>query len=63
MTTSIAIAARALAVGAHSLTLTYLGDGNHAADEGTVSVTVVKASSAVSGTAADITWARRARSP
>ena len=54
--TSIAIAARALAVDAHSLTLKYLGDGNHAADEGSVSVTVVKASSSVSGTAADITW-------
>ena len=43
-------------MGTHSLTLKYLGDGNHAADEGTVSVTVVKASSSVSGTAADITW-------
>ncbi|WP_165356762.1 ExeM/NucH family extracellular endonuclease, partial [Nocardioides zhouii] len=53
---SITIAAKALAVGTHSLTLKYLGDGNHAADEGTVSVTVVKASSTVSGTAADITW-------
>ncbi|HEV2797512.1 MAG TPA: Ig-like domain-containing protein, partial [Nocardioides sp.] len=54
--TSVAIASKALAVGTHSLTLTYLGDGNHAADEGTVSVKVVKASSSVSGTAADITW-------
>ena len=57
-TTTIAIAAKALAVGDHSLTLTYVGDRNHAADEGTVSVTVVKASSTVSGTAADITWGK-----
>ena len=54
--TTIAVAAKALAVGNHTLTLKYLGDGIHAADEGSVSVTVVKASSTVSGTAADITW-------
>ncbi|MBL0749005.1 ExeM/NucH family extracellular endonuclease, partial [Nocardioides baculatus] len=54
--TTIAIAAKALPVGTHPLTLEYLGDGTHAADQGSVSVKVVKASPSVSGTAADITW-------
>ncbi|RYC12675.1 Ig-like domain-containing protein, partial [Nocardioides zhouii] len=55
-TTLIAIPSRALAVGTHALTLKYLGDGSHSSSQGTMSVTVVKASSSVSGTAADITW-------
>ncbi len=55
---TIAIEAGALAVGDHTLTLKYLGDDDHDASESTVDVTVVKASSTVSGTAADITWGR-----
>ncbi|MDR7251881.1 hypothetical protein J2X46_000853, partial [Nocardioides sp. BE266] len=54
--TSVAIAARALEPGSHSLTVKYLGDSHYAASLGSVSVTVVKASSTVSGTAADVTW-------
>ena len=54
--TSIAIAAEALAVGDHSLTLKYLGDAGTKPSQGTVGVTVVKATSTVSGTAPDITW-------
>ncbi|MBL0749004.1 Ig-like domain-containing protein, partial [Nocardioides baculatus] len=54
--TTIAIAAKALAVGTHSLTLKYLGNSSFTASEGSVSVRIVKASSSVSGTAADITW-------
>jgi 5'-nucleotidase len=55
-TSTIAIAAEALSVGDHELTLKYVGNGDYKASESTVSVTVVKASSSVSGTAADITW-------
>ncbi|HEY0641928.1 MAG TPA: ExeM/NucH family extracellular endonuclease, partial [Nocardioides sp.] len=55
-TSSIAIAAKALAVGDHTLTVKYLGDGNYTSSDSTVAVKVVKASSSVSGTAADITW-------
>ncbi|MDR7255526.1 5'-nucleotidase, partial [Nocardioides sp. BE266] len=54
--TTIAIPAESLSVGAHTLTLKYLGDVATKPAEGSVSVTVVKASSTVSGTAADVTW-------
>ncbi|CUR61263.1 conserved exported hypothetical protein [metagenome] len=55
---TIAIPAGTLAPGSHSLTLTYLGDARHAASEGAVSVTVVKASTTVSGTNTTIQWAK-----
>ncbi|MCF6379046.1 ExeM/NucH family extracellular endonuclease [Nocardioides KLBMP 9356] len=55
---TLTIPAKSLPVGDHELTLEYLGDANHVADEGTVTVNVVKASTTVSGTAEDITWTR-----
>ncbi|HEV2797466.1 MAG TPA: ExeM/NucH family extracellular endonuclease, partial [Nocardioides sp.] len=54
--TTIAIPAESLSVGPHSLTLRYLGNDTAKPAQGSVSVKVVKASSSVSGTAADITW-------
>ena len=58
--TSISVPAASLAVGDHSLTLKYLGDAG-TKPSGTVDVTVVKASSSVSGTAGE-SRARRVRS-
>jgi 5'-nucleotidase len=60
---SIAIAAQALSVGGHSLTLKYLGDGQYKASEGTVSVTVAKAPTTVSGTATTIQWTKAGSVP
>ncbi len=50
-TATIALAAKSLSVGAHALTLKYLGDTNHEPDEGPVSVTVTKAATATTATA------------
>jgi 5'-nucleotidase len=55
---TIAIPARTLAPGTHSLTVTYLGDARHAGNHGTVTVTVATAPTTVSGTDATIQWAK-----
>jgi 5'-nucleotidase len=57
-TTSVAIAAKALAVGTHSLTLKYLGDGNHSASQSTVSAKVLKAPTTVSAPDVTLQWAK-----
>ncbi|KQV71561.1 hypothetical protein ASC64_06025 [Nocardioides sp. Root122] len=55
---TIAIPAGTLTPGSHSLTLTYLGDARHAGSEGTVTVTVAKAPTTVSGSDTTIQWAK-----
>ena len=53
---TIAVPADALAVGEHGLTLAYLGAGSFEPSTGTVTVTVLKASTTVTGTADPITY-------
>jgi len=56
--TTITVPAEALAMGTHTLTLKYLGDSRTQPSQGTVSVTVVKASTTVSGSDAMIQWSK-----
>jgi 5'-nucleotidase len=56
--TTITVPAEALAVGTHTLTLKYLGDSRTQPSQSTVSVTVVKASTTVTGSDAMIQWSK-----
>jgi len=56
--TAIAIAAKALAVGDHALTLTYAGDGSHTASQVGVAVKVLKAPTTVSAPDVTVQWAK-----
>ena len=58
---TITVPADALAVGAHDLTLAYLGGTSFDPSTGTVTVTVVKASTTVTGTADPITYGKARR--
>ncbi|MCW2832783.1 MAG: yhcR [Nocardioides sp.] len=55
---TIMVPAKALTVGEHTLTLAYLGATSFEPDTGTVTVTVVRAPSAVTGTSDPITYGR-----
>lgn len=57
-TTTIAIPAGTLSVGAHQLRLAYSGDSLVKPGEGTVTVQVVKVATTVSGTNATVQWAK-----
>lgn len=57
---TITVAAKALAVGSHALTLDYAGDDNVGAATGTVTVTVVKATPTVTAPAVTQTYGRSA---
>lgn len=60
-TTTIAVAAGALGVGSHDLSLTYSGESVTKPAEGSVTVTVSKAATTVAGPPATIQWSKGGR--